>query len=381
MGVGLAVLRFLSAEFSVGNWHRVSGIARSGLKLTLGGVAVASAGAFLLAPLLARSVFGEPALTMPLRIMALAGPPLVVLQMHATMLKGTGRVAQGTFFETLFVGAIMMLMLLGFLAAARWTLTPAAANTMYAASVTLAGAASVLVWRNAVPQIRHLEGSRETLSLVHTGLPLFGVTALNFIINSTDIVMLGFFSGPRTVGLYNACLLVTGFVPFILFSVNQTIPPRFAALHHRGQRHLLASLAKDVTAVTTVATAPVVLALVVLRVPILGLFGPAFPAASTAMLILIAGQTVNVMTGPVGFLLMMTGHERVVRNSTWMAALINVVLNTVLIPHYGLVGAASATMISTATLHGTMAFAAYRRLGILMPFVPGRQLLSRSGDG
>ena len=55
----------------------------------------------------------------------------------------------------------------------------------------------------------------------------------------------------------------------------------------------------------------------------MSLFGPEFRAGGPVLTILAAGQYVNVLTGSVGYLLMMTGNERLVRNNMAVAALLN----------------------------------------------------------
>jgi len=76
---------------------------------------------------------------------------------------------------------------------------------------------------------------------------------------------------------------------------------------------------------------------------LLSLFGADFVAGYPALIILTAGMIVNAAAGPVGLLLNMTGHQRLCAKIFGTSALINVVLNALLIPQLGIVGAALAT--------------------------------------
>ena len=67
------------------------------------------------------------------------------------------------------------------------------------------------------------------------------------------------------------------------------------------------------------------------------------------MVILIVGQMMNAFAGSVGYLLNMTGGQKIMRNIAGIAALLNIVLNTLLIPSYGINGAAYASAISLAS--------------------------------
>jgi O-antigen/teichoic acid export membrane protein len=60
----------------------------------------------------------------------------------------------------------------------------------------------------------------------------------------------------------------------------------------------------------------------------------------------------------------MTGHERISARILWQTALLNVLLNAVLIPLYGLVGAALASAVSLAIWNTMLYREVHRRLGI-----------------
>ena len=85
-------------------------------------------------------------------------------------------------------------------------------------------------------------------------------------------------------------------------------------------------------------------ALVVLGDAILGLFGPGFAGGFAPMVILIGGHCVAVAAGSVGFLLVMTGHQREAAAAMGAVVVLNVVLNALLIPRFGAQGAAWALL-------------------------------------
>ncbi len=84
----------------------------------------------------------------------------------------------------------------------------------------------------------------------------------------------------------------------------------------------------------------------------MSLFGPEFATGASVLLVLVAGHGINVMTGPVGTVLVMTGHEKIMRNNVLAAAAVNIGLNLVLVPRMGALGAAVATAASLALVNG-----------------------------
>jgi O-antigen/teichoic acid export membrane protein len=66
----------------------------------------------------------------------------------------------------------------------------------------------------------------------------------------------------------------------------------------------------------------------------------------------VVGHGVNVLTGPVGMVLVMTGHEKIMRNNVLAAGAVNIGLNLILVPKLGALGAAVATAVSLALVNG-----------------------------
>jgi O-antigen/teichoic acid export membrane protein len=113
------------------------------------------------------------------------------------------------------------------------------------------------------------------------------------------------------------------------------------------------------------AALPVAVFLIVLGQPILSLvFGEAYGVGGTALGILCAGQLANAATGSLTLILNMTGHERDTVMGLGSAAIVNVILNLLLIPRFGIEGAAAATAISVAAWNALLLRKLHARLGI-----------------
>ena len=80
---------------------------------------------------------------------------------------------------------------------------------------------------------------------------------------------------------------------------------------------------------------------------------------------------VNVITGSVGFLLMMSGNERLLMNNIASSALISLLLSFMLIPHYGIIGAAVATAMSVIVRNIMASYFVYRAMKIVTIPWPG----------
>src|SRR5262249_54019932 len=145
------------------------------------------------------------------------------------------------------------------------------------------------------------------------------------------------------VGIYGVCQTAATFLQLILLGHNAILGPEFAALHTRGDRESIVRLAKNATRRMTLEALPIFLTFVIVPAFVLKLFGGAFQSGGDCLRILSTGQLVNVATGSVGLLLVMSGHERAFRDSVVWALACNIGLNLLLAPRYGISGAAIAT--------------------------------------
>ena len=95
----------------------------------------------------------------------------------------------------------------------------------------------------------------------------------------------------------------------------------------------------------------------------MALFGTEFINGATVLMILLVGVVVNVATGAVSEILMMSGFEKDCRNVNLSGAVLIIVLCAVLIPMAGVVGTAISVTIGIAGKNLLMVYMVYKRLG------------------
>src|SRR5688500_5294082 len=178
----------------------------------------------------------------------------------------------------------------------------------------------------------------------------------------TDLFVLTRYVSDTEVGIYSAALRAGQVIVLFLTSVSLMFSPFVADLHNKGETERLDKLFKSLTRWTLAATMPVFLLLLVAPGPALRIFGSEFSGGQTALLILIAGQFVNIATGSVGFVLIMvgrTGWDLVVYAGSLA---LNLGLAFWLCPRYGMEGAAIANAV-------TFALSKWARLALVKRFV------------
>lgn len=177
-------------------------------------------------------------------------------------------------------------------------------------------------------------------------LPLLLYRVFRELLVQTDILMLGSFLGAAAVGIYSPASKTALWVSFVLQAVNIVIAPAFAILHIRGDRVELQKVISTVTLWIFCSSSAITLILIIFAKPILGIFGAEFVEAHWALKILVIGQFINAFSGSVGNLLSMTGYQNQLMLVSSCTALINVGLNAIAIPLWGIVGAALTTALT-----------------------------------
>jgi O-antigen/teichoic acid export membrane protein len=139
------------------------------------------------------------------------------------------------------------------------------------------------------------------------------------------------------------------------------LAPLISTLHQAGDRERLAESYRVATKWGTYLCVP--MALLAVLVPgrmMVVLFGADFAAGRLALLVLALGQFINVATGAVGPMLIMTGHPRRWAVYNLAALGIAVLLNLLLTPRLGILGAALSTSVALVVLFGSGLFAVRR---------------------
>lgn len=198
-----------------------------------------------------------------------------------------------------------------------------------------------------------------------SALPFFGNNMMFIINTQVDILLLGYFKGDASAAVYRVGTRGAQILVLCLAAIATAVQPRMAALYAQGQHKDLAALVTR----TTRAGFYIALVFAVLFVTggtqiILILFGRPFVAAATVLSILTVCRLAHAGTGSLGSFLSMTGKERVLMKALMAESTANVVLNIILIPRWGINGAAFATGASMAAMNTILAFYVYKKWGV-----------------
>ncbi|UZJ41948.1 flippase [Prosthecochloris sp. SCSIO W1101] len=366
MGLDNTLLRFTAANVAVDDWAAVKGVYVKGMKLALIASSLSAVAVFVFAPLLADKVFQKPELVISMRWMSLAIVPMTFVMLYAQALKGLKRIRDS--FIVFGVGvptiSLTVFLLLG------GSFGVKGAVWAYASGAILTALSGIILWRVATPQLRKVSASFRTNDLLKSSVPLFWVASLNMLINWTAIFALGIWGTKEDVGVFSMASRTAMLTSLILTSVNSISAPKFAELYKKKDLAALSATARNTAKLMTIIACPLLLLFLVAPNWVMGMFGEEFQKGGILLSILATGQFVNVATGSVGYLLMMSGNEKLMRNNMAFVAVMSVVLSAILIPIYGAFGAVIVIAVCLSLQNLIAAYMVSSRLGInAIPFL------------
>ncbi len=168
-------------------------------------------------------------------------------------------------------------------------------------------------------------------------------TSFYMIFAWTGILAVAAFLGTNDVGIYRVCLQVV--VPFemIVLAFHAATGPVYPVLAKENKLSELEEAYGTAIRWMIMLDLPIGIILAWNRTDLLALLGPQFTAGATAVIILAVGFSVSACFGTVGYLFLLTGRKSVETWNAGLATILHLLLAIVLIPRFGLSGAAFAT--------------------------------------
>ncbi len=368
LGYPSAALRFLPDYLARGKWRRLHGFLNQSIAVAAG---VSTLGALISAGLIL--VFKdsiESYYVVPLLVGLICVPAIAMLnQMEATA-RAFGWL-HAAFVPGYIVRPLLLMAIVYALVACG--LQPTSVDAMWALVVgclvaSLAQAFLVLKRaRAAVPAAPPVHHSRHWAAI---SLSFVTIDGFRQVLENCDVLMIGRLLDPTSVAAYYAAVRTGGLIAFIYFAVVALAAPKFSKIHISGTREDMQRFISGVIQLMFWPSALAVLVLACLGPYILSLFGMDFAGGYPSLIVVLLGLLVRASTGPVEYMLNMTGHHKDTMRIYGIAAAACIVLNLVLIPMLGILGAALAAYGAIAGASIALALIVRRRLGITAFVLP-----------
>lgn len=316
-------------------------------------------GLLYFAPFLAKHLLHHAEATPLLRLMAPIIPLTSTQMIWTAGLQGFKDFKKRVLAQRIIIPALVILLLL-----VVCTFLPRAERLIAVIIVTIISTLLSAVFSfyflfGRVVQMQSKGGSQEKESRYEVrewlgfATPNFLTNIVDIVLDAIDTLLLGFFGIPKvSIGQYSAAIKISGFIAMPLTSLNTMFSPTIAELHSKGEKHKLEAMFKVVTQWAITFSLPIFCISALFSAALLEILsGKDFIGAWPLLIAFGLGGMANAGTGSVGFMLLMTGHQKLSFINSLAAVVINVVLGILLTPRYGAMGTAISTGLATSTVN------------------------------
>lgn len=208
---------------------------------------------------------------------------------------------------------------------------------------------------------------REGLAILRRSGFVLLTRLLRTMIYTFDMLLIALWLGERELGLYAAAYRFCNLLLAVAAAMQMAFLPAFARINDRSEYRLMAARSLRLSAVIAV---PVVVGGSLIAAPLLALvFGASYAAGAAPFRLLLVSIGFIFLYGTIHNLLLALGRLRDGTRILAVAATANVGLNLLLIPRYGLVGAATATVIAEGLVI-LLGYGILARSGLRLPVSP-----------
>lgn len=321
----------------------------------------ASVIAMLVSPMLFEHLAGggfdtQGKISAVIKIMIFAIPVTILLNVAVAVYRGFDRTNVNMYFYNL----IRPLSLLGFASAAVFfNLSFHGIVFMDLLSMIFTfGVMSVYFFKRPPFELKlKLKFSEPTKQLIRYSLPLLITSTLLNIMSWTATMMLGYFKSAEVVGVYSAVSPLVGFLGMLIGPMGFVYVPVVSKLWGENKAGLVGPIYQIMTKWCFLLTFPIFALIFVYPESLLtNIYGTNYASGALVLRILALGSIANSYFGFNYHTIMASGDSDLLMKCSLASAGMNFLLNLILIPEYGIIGAAIASSISFSSIEVFMTF-------------------------
>ena len=364
LGLDTAVVKFVSQQRGLGEQDKARSTISQAVLVTLLSGLLIGLGLALLSGWLSTAVYKNDALIPILLFFAAAIPMFSITTVLVSVAQAFHTIRQTVFIKYLWepIGRFIIAALLlwggfglhGVLAALLLT---------YSVSVVVALRSTSQIadinFRRVPPWV---QGNLQ--ALFSFCLPLIVSTFFGVIAPRSDLLILGYWTHSSDVGIYNAAFQTSAILALILGSFNTSFAPMIGRAFANQEWNTVKELYQAMCRWIFMFTVPLFISMVIFRQEILSVFGKEFVIGADCLVILAGGQLFNTIIGGANTILLMSGHSKKVMLNTIVIGLSLVAANWILIPRFGIMGAAAAASVSLIVTNFVRSFQVWKLIKI-----------------
>lgn len=203
-----------------------------------------------------------------------------------------------------------------------------------------------------------------------TSSPMMMTAVASFMLANAGTFFLEIYTTTDQVGIFMVCISLAQLVSLVLVVVNTISAPKFAELYWAGKMKELKKMVRQSSKIIFYVSLMISVGLIVFSDFILGVFGKEYTVENVVLIILVFGQVVNATAGSSGIFMNMTGNQTLRRNIMIITTVIVLLGYFIIVPIYGIIGAACVAMGGAMILSVSSAWIVYKKLNFITAYIP-----------
>jgi len=346
VGMPEGIVRFVSFYKGRGEGGKIKGVIVSAIQIVLPLSILASSIIFLFADSISL-IFKEQELAPILRIFSIGIPFYGLYYIFNSAVGGFQEMKYVVLARDIFQNAFRLLILVSLL-----ILGYGIYGAAFAYTFAIIGAPFVaFFYLNKIFPFWREKAVFTRKELLSFSWPLMFAGMLGLVMGWIDTLMLGYFLTAKDVGIYRASLSTASLLKIVPSSFTSIFFPVVTELYSKGMHEEIKDTNYAVTKWIFMIVLPLVMLMVLFSDDVLNiLYGSAYIRGAYAFCILTLSYFFISVMFPTGQIIKTVGRTKLIMLNTSVGAFLDAILNYLLIPRYGIEGAALATGISVLTV-------------------------------
>jgi O-antigen/teichoic acid export membrane protein len=284
---------------------------------------------------------GSDDLIISIRAFSCAVVPMTLVKVLSSYFRGMRFSIAPNLVDPFIVPAGALLLVLLFSGA-----TIGSVMELYAVGATIAALGALIVWLRFYRTVEKAPSRWVIRDALVRSVPIHLTVLGGFATGWITTLVVGASGTEAEVGIYRVAMQYVLVLMLLPQAVDLAMSPQVAALHATNRLHEIARTGRRMVGLTLLAGGIPAVILFVFAEYALAIFGHEFVSGAFTLRLLVAGQMFIFLFGPVGGVMVMTGLERLSLLNATAGSVVAVVSSMILIPRYGINGAAAASLLT-----------------------------------
>jgi O-antigen/teichoic acid export membrane protein len=349
LGLDAALIRYVAVMVGRKDDESVWGTIQLGVSIAMLLSVVSGTILFGFAYPIAANVFHKATLAPLLQLAAVLIPALTLSEVLASVTKGFKRMDYPVIAQ-FFFQPIIRLIMIAILALGKFN--PFSAIVTFGLADLGASLLMIYYLNRVYPLRRPLSPAKRDLKgLLAFSLPVWMSGLMVQFQSNLQAIVLGTMGSITGVGLFAIASQITAISGHFTSSINVSSKPIVAQLHDQNDMQQLGQIYQTANKWAVMVQLPIFLVMIIYPAALLSIFGNSYIDGAAALIVLAIADLLNVGTGMGGIILDMTGYTRLKLFNSILRLGLYLGMDLLLIPRWGLMGAAVAVMVGEGTVN------------------------------